>query len=92
MKNLHPQKSSVIDLRPVRTQEPSYLQQQEPSIDVPVRKLNFEWENPRQAPPKLEFDNAQAAFASHSSLAIARSLAVFSVRLAFLGRLPVQRG
>mmetsp|Transcript_5093 Transcript_5093/g.14616 ORF Transcript_5093/g.14616 Transcript_5093/m.14616 type:complete len:636 (-) Transcript_5093:748-2655(-) len=57
----------------------SYLQQ-EPSIDVPVRQLaDFEWENPRQPPPKLEFDNAQAAFASHSSLAIARSLAVFSI-------------
>lgn len=63
----------------VCVQEPSYLQQ-EPSISVPVRQLtDFEWENPRQPPPKLEFDNAQAAFASHSSFALARSLAVFSV-------------
>jgi proline dehydrogenase len=52
----------------------------QPSIDVPVRDLGrFEWENPRVAPPPLEFDNAQAAFAAHSSLSIMRSLAVFSL-------------
>ena len=51
---------------------------------MPVRQLtDFEWENPRQPPPKLEFDNAQTAFASHSSFALVRSLAVFSV-----GRAP----
>lgn len=60
----------------------TFAQAQEPlpSIDVPVRDLgNFEWENPRVPPPPLEFDNAEAAFAAHSSLSIMRSLAVFSL-------------
>ena len=51
-----------------------------PSIDVPVRDLgDFEWENPRVPPPPLQFDDAKAAFAAHSSLSMMRSLAVFSL-------------
>ena len=60
-----------------------------PSIDVPVRDLSdFEWENPRMPPPPLEFDNALEAFATHSSLSMMRSLAVFSlcsVQVGFVG-------
>ncbi len=58
----------------------AHAQEPLPSIDVPVRDLgNFEWENPRVPPPPLDFDNAEAAFAAHSSLSIMRSLAVFSL-------------
>jgi hypothetical protein len=47
---------------------------------VPVRDLgDFEWENPRVPPPPLQFDDAKAAFAAHSSLSMMRSLAVFSL-------------
>lgn len=61
--------------------EPAALRQEPvPSIDVPVRDLaDFEWENPRVPPPPLQFDDAKAAFAAHSSLSIMRSLAVFSL-------------
>lgn len=40
---------------------------------------DFEWENPRVPPPPLQFDDAKAAFAAHSSLSMMRSLAVFSL-------------
>lgn len=68
-------------------QDPPYLHN-ETTIDVPAQKLDYEWQNPRQQPAKLEFDNAEAAFASHSTLSIVRSLTVYTVRACHLLPLP----